>query len=163
MLQRWCEKPWPWDYWPLDLSVETLIGKLVFSMFVTSGPNMFYHRRIAMLDNNSMALVPSATEIGDIVSEPIKDRCHVPIVFRQVLGMADEGLEADSRLQVKKGNDILRRALLEFDQSPGRRGGRRESVAIDHVTVIGECFAEKLSRDAARPRPDAVTQILVLH
>ncbi|KAE9370877.1 HET-domain-containing protein [Stipitochalara longipes BDJ] len=122
------EKPRPWSGM-IDktrssslIRNQSLLAQLVFSSFVTDGPNPFYSRRIATLSKGYIALVPGATKIGDVVSMPINDRDPFPLVLR-ACPTIDEGLDTEIRQQVGELDDSI--------------------PSVEHVKVIGECFVQE--------------------
>ena len=92
------------------------MAQLVFSAFITDGPNLFYSRRIASLGNNLLALVPGSTRIGDIVSLPVKDYYSVPLVLRHSLAQIDGDLDVEIRQRI---DEILREGLARSTKGSG--------------------------------------------
>jgi hypothetical protein len=121
-----------------SLRIHSLMAQLVFSSFITDGPNLFYSRRIARLGNNLLALVPGSTRIGDIVSRPVKDYYYsVPLVLRHSLAQIDGDLDVEIRQRIDEGlrEGPVRSTSDNLDQLRG-------AEVIEHVTIVGECFVE---------------------
>jgi hypothetical protein len=140
-------KPWPWDGMlyqrpPAHSShppkrIQSLMAQLVFSSFITDGPNLFYSRRIARLGNNLLALVPGSTRIGDIVSLPMKDYFPVPLVLRRSLAQIDGDLDVEIRQRIDEssGEDLSQEDRENLYLLKGAK-------VIEHLTIVGECFVE---------------------
>jgi hypothetical protein len=158
------EEPWSWNgkIYPRgeDSSwrIQSLMAQLVFSSFITDGPNLFYSRRIARLGNNLLALVPGSTRIGDIVSLPIQHYYPVPLVLRHSLAQIDGDLDVEIRQRIDGSARESPWAVwvnLEL---------LRRAVAIEHLTIVGECSVEGWMHRTVFPRgEDGLMQILALH
>ncbi|PMD54007.1 HET-domain-containing protein [Hyaloscypha bicolor E] len=159
------EEPWSWsgEIHPRrghsSWRIRSLMAQLVFSSFITDGPNLFYSRRIARLGNNLLALVPGSTRIGDIVSLPIQDFYPVPLVLRHNLAQIDGDLDVEIRQRI---DDVLREDLSweareNLDQLRG-------AEVIQHLTIVGECFVEGWMHGPRYTKGEAgPLQILALH
>jgi hypothetical protein len=157
--RRISAEPWSWNGLQSDHQIQSLMAQLVFSSFVTDGPNLFYSRWIARLGSDLLALVPGATKIGDIVSMPVKNIYPVPLVFHDVAGEIDGSLDEEiwQRIYQTPSEDISMVAANNLNELKG--GGD-----IEHFTVIGECFVEGMMHNtrSALEREGPV-QILALH
>jgi hypothetical protein len=163
-IQHLTKEPWSWNgkIHPRDehtsRRIQSLMAQLVFSSFITDGPNLFYSRRIARLGNNLLALVPGSTRIGDIVSLPIKDNT-VPLVLRHSLTQIDGDLDVEIRQRIDEGprEDLPRATRANLDQLRG-------TEVIEHLTIVGECFVEgRMHRPIDTKRDMGPMQILALH
>ena len=124
-----CESPWTWNgavfSSSYEISIQSMMAHIVFSSFVTNGPNLFFSRRLARLNNNFIALVPGATSIGDTISMPVRSGVVVPIVLRTCTTKNDTGLDRDIRRYLK-GKSLT-----------------GDDIAIKHHTVVGECLVQE--------------------
>jgi hypothetical protein len=159
------KEPWSWNgkIHPRDehsgRRIQSLMAQLVFSSFITDGPNLFYSRRIASLGNNLLALVPGSTRIGDIVSLPIKDHYPVPLVLRNSLAQIDRDLNVEIRQQIdesrREGLSTL--PMLNLEKLKG-------AEVIQHLAIVGECFVEGwMHRTRCAELEAGLLQILALH
>jgi hypothetical protein len=159
------EEPWSWngeiyarsEYG--NLRIKSLMAQLVFSSFITDGPNLFYSRRIARLGNNLLALVPGSTRIGDIVSHPIKNHYSVPLVLRHSLAQIDGDLDVEIRQRIDEssGEDLPRAARKNLYLLKGAK-------VIEHLTIVGECFVEgRMHRFNFTGEDTGPIRILALH
>jgi hypothetical protein len=145
-----CEEPWSWNggfqlqdgtlQVQIQLEIErlqSLLAQLVFSSFVTDGPNLFYSRRFAKIGEDFFALVPGVTQIGDIVSLPTKDEIPIPLVLRDVSGDIDRSLDEEIRQRIHEAlrEDLSRAARENLDHL-------KECEVVEHLTIVGECFVE---------------------
>jgi hypothetical protein len=155
-LRELCEEPWK----PRGGLSHSLMAQLVFSSFLTDGPNLFYSRRVAKIGNNFVALVPGAMKIGDMVSVPLEGTYRIPLVLRHRLGGVDEGLDVEIKQQING----TRKIRLE-DIGPAAKKNMyrlREVAGIEHLTVVGECFVEGMMHGAFKAKKGPF-QILALH
>jgi hypothetical protein len=159
------EEPWSWNgkihprVEHSSWQIQSLMAQLVFSSFITDGPNLFYSRRIARLGNNLLALVPGSTRIGDIVSLPMKDFFSVPLVLRHSLAQIDGDLDVQIRQRIGAGShkELPWPVSMSMDLLRGAQ-------VIEHLTIVGECFVEGwMRRTAVTEREAALIQILALH
>jgi hypothetical protein len=148
-LRLHCEQPRPWG-----MRCQSLLAQLVFSSFATDGPNLFHSRRIATLVDDSIALVPGATKIGDTISIPINDRCPVPLVLRTCL----TAINTDVDVEFNQQKDDWQRTRLGTITRP-----------VEHFTIIGECFVQEWMHGETPDRyleaPDEMARnhLLALH
>jgi hypothetical protein len=159
------EEPWSWSG-KIDprnehdnLRIQSLMVQLVFSSFITDGPNLFYSRRIASLGNNLVALVPGSTRIGDIVSLPVKDFYSVPLVLRHSLAQIDGDLNVEIRQQIDESplEGLSTLPMLNLEKLKG-------AEVIQHLTIVGECFVEGWMHGPRYTKGEAgQIQILALH
>jgi hypothetical protein len=141
-----------------SLRIHSLMAQLVFSSFITDGPNLFYSRRIASLGNNLLTLVPGSTRIGDIVSLPIQDYYPIPLVLRNSLAEIDRDLNVEIRQQI---DESLREALPIIPMNLEKLKG---AEVIQHLTIVGECFVEGWMHGRLGTKGEAgPLQILALH
>jgi hypothetical protein len=164
-IQHLTREPWSWngEMHPLrehnSHRIHSLMAQLVFSSFITDGPNLFYSRRIARLGNNLLALVPGSTRIGDIVSLPIEDFVPVPLVLRRSLAQIDGDLDVEIRKRIgeSSGEDLPWAARANLDRLRG-------AEVIEHLTIVGECFVEgRMHRINFFNEEAGPIQILALH
>jgi hypothetical protein len=167
-IQYLSTEPWPWNgkiyargeggeygSW----RIQSLMAQLVFSSFITDGPNLFYSRRIARLGNNLLALVPGSTRIGDIVSLRIKNHYSVPLVLRHSLAQMDGDLDVEIRQRIEEcpREDLPWPATANLDQLRG-------AEVIEHLTIVGECYVEgRMHRLSFMEGEAGPIQILALH
>jgi hypothetical protein len=158
------KEPWSWNgkirprSAGISQRIQSLMAQLVFSSFITDGPNLFYSRRIASLGNNLLALVPGSTRIGDIVSLPIKDLFTVPLVLRHSLAQIDGDLDVEIRQRIDEcpREDLPWPATANLDQLRGAQ--------VEHLTIVGECFVEgRMHRINCFDEEAGPIQILALH
>jgi hypothetical protein len=118
-----------------------LLVKLVFSSLLSS-TNAFYSRKFAHLDDDTLALVPASTQIGDIVAQLIRDsQFGVPMILRPVQEEIDPVLDVkiNQEFQNQEDEDSLYSSMpsevwmhwMEF-----------QPKEVGHFTFVGECFVE---------------------
>jgi hypothetical protein len=104
---------------------------MVFSSLLNS-TNAFYSRKFAHLDDDTLALVPTKAQIGDVVAQSIRDsQLGLPIVLRPVQEEIDPLLDAEISQKAKT-------LMLEVSDS-FRVTLPKE---MDHFRYVGECFVE---------------------
>jgi hypothetical protein len=135
--------------------VSSLLSHMVFSSLLTTATNIFYSRTLALLDDDSIALVPASTQIGDVVALQVYDfRLYAPMVLRpfkeEIDPLLDEEIKQKDEPGVGRGWDELSVRVLS------------EPKEVDHFTLVGECLVEDLRTRLLRTQRDPV-KLLALH
>jgi hypothetical protein len=145
------DRQWPWaeiygsrygdlhlDSWGNNIP---LLVQLVFSSLLSS-TNAFYSRKFAHLEDDTLALVPASTQIGDVVAQLIRDsQFGVPMILRPVQEEIDPVL--DVKIKQEFQNQGHKASLYSFMPSEvWVRWMESQPIEVDHFTFVGECFVE---------------------
>jgi hypothetical protein len=135
ILERWWECP-P-RTWGGESHIQSLLSHMVFSSLLTTETNIFYSRKFALLDDDSIALVPASTQIGDVVALQVYDfDRYAPMVLRPFQGEMDPLLDAE----IKQRDEHI--VSVRYGLDEGTLRVLSEPKEVDHFTLVGECFVE---------------------
>ncbi|TVY73539.1 Heterokaryon incompatibility protein 6 OR allele [Lachnellula suecica] len=134
------------------------VGYLLRGLTDLSGPGCFPGKRIALLSNGSIALVPLHAEAGDIVCR--FNLTPVPYVLRRKssgipanLNAEINGYFASKKLDFERKHESGLLTSGKVFNSPRRIENAEDPYSydastVDHFSLIGECFAEREESEA---------------
>jgi hypothetical protein len=126
---------------------QSLLAHLTLLGFGNEVKDMFWHRKLAALEDGTPALVPDSTRPGDVVA--ILMRHAIPMILRP--------------------SEVENPSLEENIRSQAFKGGYSylKPKKIEHFRVVGECFVEGLMYGEAYKRYKAdlsrQPRVLALH